>query len=294
LALSDYLWSITFILRYSVLLYDPYLSNKAMCITFRAIYQIFGGATIFWTACVALYVYVSIFQEPQWLKNHTNMWRFFHIWSWGVPTVFFLCTLAIPDSLKYTLIDNQNQYCLNAEPKALYNIIFWITPNFLTYVFTAVVYFIFLRKLQGILLRNRTPIPQKVTLYLLVYLICWIGDMVVRIWHVITGCVPFFLHWIGVLLLPTLMGFFDALVYWFTRSEIRNQIVQNGVFTFVLSVVLSPLTLLFIVPCIFVRNCYRIESEDDSMENLGVISPLLRSSSGNLSQDISKIGIMSK
>jgi len=248
LALGDYLWAINVIVTYILLISENGVTYFT-CILLRGWWQIAAGSTVCWTACIAFYLYLVIFNVGSVFRQSQKIWWIFHIFCWGLPTACYMILLGVQ-----TIVKSKLGLCFPSEPWHFY---LWFGPNTLVFVMTTVIYiviFIKIRNKTTLNINTTHELPRlRVTLYLLVFVICWFLDIIAFLISYGTNCIPFGLTLIYSILLQ-LQGLFDALVYGFSNRELIRQYKDEKIYVIFLHILVSPVVLIpLMIHHIFMR-----------------------------------------
>eukprot|EP01125_Pyxidicula_operculata_P017751 TRINITY_DN6256_c0_g1_i1.p1 TRINITY_DN6256_c0_g1~~TRINITY_DN6256_c0_g1_i1.p1 ORF type:complete len:341 (+),score=13.97 TRINITY_DN6256_c0_g1_i1:31-1053(+) len=284
LAFSDYLGSLSVLVSMAYLLYFKDTTMTA-CVLFRGLFQIFSGSTVVWTAIIAFYVYIVIFNHCTHFRETTPFWVVSHIIGWGFHTIFFVVTLIIPESIKKTDFG----ICFPVEP---WHIALWLAPNMALFAFVLVVYVVMLVKIRRdrvLQIATRSfGVIKRVSLYLLVFLVCWAIEWVAYFIALFLPCIPW---WLTIIygFLPTLQGLLDALVYGLTNTELKQHYKEISKFKLVLLIIQSPFTIWFYDIWLFLSpknrdlngNSHGSMDESDSRSAFSAKTPLIQDQSSN-------------
>eukprot|EP01119_Soliformovum_irregulare_P006151 TRINITY_DN1793_c0_g1_i2.p1 TRINITY_DN1793_c0_g1~~TRINITY_DN1793_c0_g1_i2.p1 ORF type:complete len:247 (+),score=11.48 TRINITY_DN1793_c0_g1_i2:358-1098(+) len=184
-------------------------------------------------------------------------WLIFGGISYGLPLIFSTILLSVG-----AIRDIDQGICYPIEP---YHIILWFSP-LVTAWLSILIFYILIQRLLSQQRRSTMwhaivtkgthsmPVHYRVSLYALVFLICWSFDIFSWIYSrwVATECPNHILTSIyGILL--NLQAFLDSLVYGLTNRQLREKCRESPI-KFVILFIGSPL---FLYPA----ACYRLYSE---------------------------------
>jgi len=237
LALGDFGWSVTVVMN-NILLLKYGSVNDTLCYFFRGAFQFFAGSTVLWTLWIAFYLYVTVFrtksitasEKEKEQKQDTVMMVIFHITAWGEP----LAILVYCYSAKI-FARSGDGIGLCYPNSTLIHFWSWFFPIILSFAVSVIVYTLLVAKLAKItswkfifktFTRHTTTLslPFRVSVYLLIFLVCWSLDLVQ---FVLSYTTPnserdYIILVIYSILLQS-QGAFDCIVYGLSNKELRNQ-----------------------------------------------------------------------
>jgi len=229
LSISDFFTSLFIIISQAYLIGDSesYTSSTPLslhlkfspCILFRALIQFFFLSTFFWTSCISYYLYHQL-SSPE--KENHLMYIFNGI-SWGIPFAIIL-GLGLGG---HFIMDPTTGWC---EVTRTYEFTLWFLPLFICLVLCTI-YYIKLRRLfrskfeYRLQINDRlkqldSTISRRLTLYIIVFIICWLPDVVQHFVSLFTTCSFFPLMILQNILAPS-QGFWNFWVYSFTNKVVR-------------------------------------------------------------------------
>jgi len=241
-----------------------------VCVFLRVVYQFFGGSTIFWTACISIYLYRCVFtvtlskrtsrHERISQKQDKILMVFFHLISWGTPFVF--CVLLIVK--REVVQDKSTGLCF---PKGVAHVYNWFLPLCVGFTCSLIVYLCLMVKLRSSMtwmiilkgFREQTlSLPFRISLYLLVFIVCWALDFTQ--YFVITfnydeeekeHPLPHMPNSIAALVtaayvLKMSQGTLDTLVYGVANKEVRKTYSDKLKLCFVI-LIFAPI---LVIPCL--------------------------------------------
>jgi len=183
-----------------------------LCRVLRAFINFFFVSSFFWTSAIALHIYVSSRQKAQ----IPLYW--FHMVCWGLPGIGTVIVVAAGMITQ----EKDGAWC-SLNP--LGHWLFWYGPLLVSFVWNIVLYILIIRFYRGgqgaerKMMKNK--IKVRVTLYILVFFICWVWDLV--------DFVAYELHhpnfWLDLLtstFMP-LQGFLNFLVYGVSSRMFRHR-----------------------------------------------------------------------
>jgi hypothetical protein len=223
LSLGDFLWAISNLIAIPLLELEKL--NWEACIAARASYQFAAGTTVLWTCCISFFLWRSICcndSKGTWLK-----WSCFQGLSWGLPLTgaILICIFN-----KEVIYRNTNVgLCFLRQT---YQVFAWFLPILVAFCFNTLIYltiFIKIKTSNLYKLRNTAEkLKWRFTAYLLVYLVCWLPN-------VVSGLIDFFLPHCHIFILVVLynfclnsQGFLNCLVYGFTNRKIKEHFWGSG------------------------------------------------------------------
>ncbi|EFA76371.1 cAMP receptor-like protein [Heterostelium album PN500] len=211
LAVSDLLTSIVIIISTSFLLGDlrdyhkqVVIGNVVMspCVALRAAIQFWYMATFFWTTCISFYLYDQLSNPIQ----SSLLTKVFTAISFGIPFLITM-TVTLTNSIR---LDPTTGWC---ELRKLEEILLWFTP-LLICMMICVFYYIRLRRLfrekfqcrlsvNDRLRQIDSTITTRLTLYILVFIIAWLPDIIQHFIGFFSTCSLYPLMVIQNLLVPS-------------------------------------------------------------------------------------------
>ncbi|KAF2078562.1 hypothetical protein CYY_000185 [Polysphondylium violaceum] len=231
LSISDFFTSLFIIISQAYLIGDSesytdstplrYHLNFSPCILFRALIQFFFLSTFFWTTCISYYLYHQLSSPDK--ENH--LMYIFNGISWGIPFAIIL-GLGLGN---HFIMDPTTGWC---EVTKTYEFTLWFLPLFICLVLCTV-YYIKLRRLfrskfeYRLQINDRlkqldSTISRRLTLYIIVFIICWLPDVVQHFISLFSTCSFFPLMILQNILAPS-QGFWNFWVYSFTNKVVRIQ-----------------------------------------------------------------------
>jgi len=214
LSLADFFGSLFIFVSQGLLFGAAFYSisySHGLCIFFRAGINLFFVASFVWTSCIAIHIWVSSHQKAQ------IPIIFFHLFAWGVPAIMTVILVAG----HFVVIENDYKWC---HPTTMAKWFLWEAPLCIAFMCNSVFYFMSIRRFKVDNHINRESsrstrqkklqwkIKKRLTLYLLVFLVCWIWDVVNKILEAIGITPPFWLSILQSTFSP-LQGFLNFLVY---------------------------------------------------------------------------------
>lgn len=165
-----------------------------LCKVFRAAINFFFVSSFFWTAAIALHIWVCARQKAQ-IPIY-----YFHLVCWGVPAI---CT-AILVATGMIVKGEDSGWCSNT---VMGHWLFWYIPLFLSFLWNAIAYTLILLHYRGGASQAdrrgmKKKIQIRVSLYLFVFFICWIWDIINFATQQIHGSSPFWLQLLTSAFLP--------------------------------------------------------------------------------------------
>lgn len=193
--------------------YDGVGYGLDLCKVLRAGVNFFFVSSFFWTAGISLHIWICSRQKAQ------IPIQWFHLVCWGVAGV---CTAILLGAGMITK-DGGNAWCSNT---VLGHWLFWYLPLLLSFLWNAVAYTLILLHYHRGGGPDRTKMKDKiklrVSLYLFVFFICWIWDIVNFSYEQITHkSSPYWLELLTSAFLP-LQGFLNFLVYGLSSRMFRR------------------------------------------------------------------------
>jgi len=214
-----------------------------ICYMQRMFYQFFVIASWMWTLCIALYICYSLVfrKEPE------NVFLASHIFAWSISFILNTFLSTWDGGVPATLFVASSGYCL---PHWNPHVFFWFIPLccifglcFILY-FSALFYFhrfFWPWSILAVCFQRReevaVPIPFRITLYLMVFILVYALDIVAffSVDH------PPLLLSIALNTLFNSQGLWNCLVYGFTTRQVRQYYTwQSGVFYGIFSPVILP------------------------------------------------------
>jgi len=260
LAVGDYGWSLSVAIHIALLFFNLSTSLD-WCVAFRVMFQFCAGTTVFWTACISFFLYFSVLSNDKNRKKSNTgdgkdngakanpyqdtasrtMSLVFHIICWGIPGI----------STGYIFFANEyveDQDLHLCYPVAKWRWFMWFVPNIICFIASVVVYAGLLIKLRETMtwrfifnsLKNQTlALPFRISLFLLVFIVCWVMDIVQFLTSVFFNR-PKFTLLLAYSVLLNLQGLLDCLVYGITNKSLRKLYYGRPLF-FVCILFLSPI-----------------------------------------------------
>ena len=153
LALGDFGWSVSMAISTAILWTDRTLYTETNCIVFRVLFQVFAGSSVFWTTCIAYYLWKALSakqidarrrtvflsgafsQHPSTSSSldSTLMWTVFYLTSWLMPMVLALIPVLVPG----WMTTDQFGICF---PIPMIHFLFWFGPVAFAFFTTLVIY----------------------------------------------------------------------------------------------------------------------------------------------------------
>ncbi|KAN0047305.1 hypothetical protein ACTA71_001687 [Dictyostelium dimigraforme] len=228
LSIADFLTSFFIIISQSYLInnsksystpYSPDLKiHFSPCIILRAIIQFFFLSTFVWTTCISYYLFHQLSSPGE----EKYLLPIFHVVSWGVP---FAISMVI--TMTNSIIVNSESWCEVRKPMELS---LWFLPLFLCLLICSVYYFrlrrLFRSKFEYRLQINDrlkqldATISRRLTLYILVFVICWLPDVIQHFISFFSDCTFFPLLILQNILTPS-QGFWNFWIYSYTNKIAR-------------------------------------------------------------------------
>jgi hypothetical protein len=204
---------------YWLLRNDPIPNLAGLCEFRSGWFQVSTGASVLWTAFIAVYLYVLVFHRARVLLHTGKIWVLFNFVSWGLPLLLFLLSFALKGIKQSPL-----GICTPQEP---YLLALWFAPNCLFFVCTMAVYISIHIRLRCDITYDiqsnsgrEIPFKYRITLYLIVYVLCWVVDISTYVYSK-WNCAPYGMVILAVFLF-LLRGFLDALVYTQTNRKLKS------------------------------------------------------------------------
>jgi len=223
-------------------------------------FQISTGASVLWTACISVYLYLVIFHRTRVLLNTAKIWIVLNFICWGLPILLFLISYSLK-GIKQTPLG----ICTPQEP---YLLALWFAPNCTLFILTLLIYIFIHIRLSGNapndIQANPREIPFKfrITLFFIVYLVCWVVDISTYIYSHWYHCVPFGMITISVFLF-LMRGFMDAAVYTLTTSKLRSHYKGISFYKLVIWVLLAPFIVIPNIVYFLYRKFKQIQCFDE-------------------------------
>ncbi|KAL6059623.1 Slime mold cyclic amp receptor protein [Balamuthia mandrillaris] len=231
------------------------------CLSLRTFIQFFVVSSFFWTACIAFYLFRAIVLDKDlFIKEGGSayagrqrctriMFLAFHTLSWGLPLIFCVTLLA---GDMYS--PSEGGWC---HPLLPYHLIFWELPMLLVFVWNAVLYaviFLFMHRRSRMAGRDHLSIKvqSRLTLFLLVYIVCWAPSLTSTLVVFINkNCALFWLLAAKNFLSPS-QGFLNCLVYGLSNRQVRQ---QYNIWISLLLFVVSPFLVIPVMILSGLRMC---------------------------------------
>jgi len=233
IAFGDHIWSVSVIITYAILLYDPHMFTLPICQACRAVFQIGSASTLMWSLCASIYLFYAVGQEAG-VAISTQVWIIFHLASWGVPSTIFFISLAAG-----AIQPSQLGICFPNYKWRLYS---WFIPNAVIFISIAIFYLLtFLRIRRNpayMAISQRFGLWRRLSFYLLVIFICWFCNFL-AFFIFRENCTPAWVSLAYAMLLQ-LQGFFDAVIYGVSNKEFVQRYSGNAR-GFVVMLLISPL-----------------------------------------------------
>ncbi|EGC29636.1 hypothetical protein DICPUDRAFT_158756 [Dictyostelium purpureum] len=235
LSVADFFTSVFIIISQSYLINNPESYSRddtgsskihfSPCILFRAIIQFFFLSTFFWTTCISYYLYHQLSSPGE----EKYLITIFNIISWGIPL-----TISLVITLTNSIVIDPTGWC---EVKKPMEFSLWFLPLFLCLVVCSI-YYIRLRKLfrskfeYRLQINDRlkqldSTISRRLTLYIIVFIICWLPDVIQHFISFFSTCTFFPLLILQNILTPS-QGFWNFWVYSFTNKVVGIQKNTQG------------------------------------------------------------------
>lgn len=154
--------------------------------------------------------------------------------SWMMSILFHICSLGIPilsgvitASSKVVEQDGDSHLCL---PKGIWHLFLWFLPISIAFLWNLIFYGLVFFRIYRIHkffpksdISQLASVSMKFSFYLLVFLICWLPDL---LYYILVSIFPHCRIFIASVVfnsLLSLLGFLDALVYGFTNRRLRDR-----------------------------------------------------------------------
>jgi len=148
------------------------------CVIYRCFVQFFFISSFLWTCCIAHHLY----KETLMLSKITNPpLKIYHAISWGISLIIIIVLVGANK-----IVPSAQSWC---HLDTLFEILFWIVPITLAIAWNAIFYGLIIRRIfwvfqsrmvgsvdNGSLIKSEAI--KKLSLLLLVFIICWLPDMV--------------------------------------------------------------------------------------------------------------------
>jgi len=191
-----------------------------LCTAIRAGLQFFLVSSFFWTSCIAIHMYRAINQKPQYKYLYIG----FHVVSWGVPFA-----LAVAEAFFDIIVRAHDAPWCNLKGEYEWGL--WLGPMILSLLLNFV---LFLMVLYSIRRKQSTSIQKRVeavaikrlSLYLLVFVLCWIWNVIDRIiTEIKPGCevLPI---WVLQDFFSPLQGFLNFIVYGLSGTMVKRTFIS--------------------------------------------------------------------
>jgi hypothetical protein len=212
LSVADFGGSLSICISQLLLIADPDGYSLLLCKVFRACINFFFVSSFCWTSAISLHIFVSskqIAQIPQ-------IW--FHVACWGIPSI----TTTVLVTGNMFALEEQSGWC-HLQPFAMWAL--WFAPLIVSFLFNAVLYLLIIIRyynppnsssLSYLNERQRKvqqKIKKRITLYLFVFFLCWIWDLINNIISFIHPHMGIYWLWVLQSLFFPLQGFLNFLVY---------------------------------------------------------------------------------
>jgi len=276
LAIGDFGWGFSVVINNILLMMYGKLDD-AVCFMFRGVFQFFAGSTVMWTLWISIFLYRSVFRKPSLTindkireRNHeTALMVFFHVVGWGEPLA--VCIYCYAAGIFAQATDGIGLCYPDSNAVHFW---FWFFPIIVCFFFSLLVYVLLIVRLAKItswrfifktftLKTTTISLPFRVSVYLLIFLLCWSLDIVqfilgkfktqeVMLNFVILVTYSFLLQAQGAL---------DCVVYGISNKEFRKQYTiymtkwgKNGTVYMIIFVLISPLLVLPALAFLFFRH----------------------------------------
>eukprot|EP01012_Entosiphon_sulcatum_P044321 TRINITY_DN58948_c0_g1_i1.p1 TRINITY_DN58948_c0_g1~~TRINITY_DN58948_c0_g1_i1.p1 ORF type:complete len:310 (-),score=25.44 TRINITY_DN58948_c0_g1_i1:181-1110(-) len=118
-----------------------------------------AAASFFWTACISVYVFVTISRAPEpsprWLPV------IFHVVSWGYPTIYIACLIIFNlDAVARTTKDSDQPWCFVKSDAVAERILGYIAPLVGCWLVTAIMYVVSTVKISE--MQTKVHFPDSV------------------------------------------------------------------------------------------------------------------------------------
>lgn len=292
LALGDFGWSTSVVVNNILLLKYGRLSDP-VCFAFRGLFQFFAGSTVFWTLWIGVYLYMTVFHgkkdttvnslEKDKNRKETAMMLGFHVIAWGEPLgVIVYCYGA----KIFAQANNGIGLCYpNSNVIHFWS---WFFPIIVCFAISLAVYVLLVFRLTNItswkfifktFTRHTTTLslPFRVSVYLLIFLLCWSLDIVQFILSKMKSidAETDFIILVVYSALLQLQGAFDCIVYGLSNKELRNQhslfIEEWGKWGPVIMTVFVLMCPILVIPTFF-HKMYHIWTAPPEPEFAGLLS----------------------
>lgn len=263
LAISDLFASATMVISGSWIL-DQNSYPFTACIALRSIIEFFIVASFLWTSCISLYLYTSIVRNKDMFITEKKAGSPYqsletkiimlvsHILCWGVPLAFCIFLIVTGKYQK-----TSTGWCHPEEPTQF---LVWELPMIMAFFWNLILYCLIVFSLRrqrndtrlGVKGKLARAIQKRLALFLVVYVVCWLPDLVSHVeGYFNPHCWLFFLGVFQNALAPA-QGFLNCFVYGLSNPTIRSAYKW---WQLVLQIVISPL-LVVPVGCLFILELF--------------------------------------
>eukprot|EP01119_Soliformovum_irregulare_P026148 TRINITY_DN9894_c0_g1_i1.p1 TRINITY_DN9894_c0_g1~~TRINITY_DN9894_c0_g1_i1.p1 ORF type:complete len:333 (-),score=37.02 TRINITY_DN9894_c0_g1_i1:213-1184(-) len=252
IALGDYVASVGVIIPNVFALYFPDAFTYSWCVGLRFLWQLAMSSTVFWTTCTTWFIYRSlsvIRYRPRWLT-----WIGMALLCWGLPVL--VCILL--GALNAMDVAPLSGLCFPREP---YHLILWFSPIIASYLATLLFYIL----IHKVMWQKKAPlslsmqVTYRVSLYALIFLLCWALDIGAYLYYYFNPCHVFALDVILYNLI-NLQGAFDAIVFGATNKQLKKDAMESPLFT-IIQFLFSPI-LVFPAFVFFCKRTLLVPKQD--------------------------------
>eukprot|EP01113_Clastostelium_recurvatum_P018287 TRINITY_DN2155_c0_g1_i1.p1 TRINITY_DN2155_c0_g1~~TRINITY_DN2155_c0_g1_i1.p1 ORF type:complete len:319 (-),score=46.23 TRINITY_DN2155_c0_g1_i1:87-1043(-) len=254
LSLSDFGGSIFIAVSQGLLFAPGSISyGRGLCVFLRAGINLFFLSSFIWTTCISLHIWICAHQRSQ-IPVY-----YFHIVAWGVPAIMTIILIAG----QFIVVEPETHWC---HPNSVGSWAFWVGPLLVAFMFNAIFYALSLTRysrsfrarqsnaaLESPLLQSQSLVKNKnspetllrktvirLTLYLGVFFLCWVWDVVAKSMETAGSSPPYWLELAKSVFSP-LQGFLNFLVYGTTtrkfwrrpttkQRQTRTRVAPSGLF----------------------------------------------------------------
>ncbi|GAM20301.1 hypothetical protein SAMD00019534_034760, partial [Acytostelium subglobosum LB1] len=222
LSVADFIACSALVLtQISMLFNAPFANTLNYCIAARSVIHFGFLSSFLWTNCIAYYLLREVFE---WNSCHVPS-AVYHVFSWGLA-LLGVSSFFFGDNV----ITQDENGCSRCSINAQYQLYLWVIPLIVSFVWNLLCYILIYRKFSRILtfgafghsskpLKNH--VAKKLTLYLGVFLLCWIWDVINHTVFLFRGVCPPFWLWILQDVMSPSQGFFNFLVYAFANIKVN-------------------------------------------------------------------------
>jgi len=205
LAIADFGATLLILISNIIVEANKELYTLDICISFRAVMQLFWLSSFFSSTMIAVHLYRAVHQKREGKVLYISL----YVLSWCLPAVLVGILLFTNQFGRVAKV----YWCHINKP--LFQWLFWYFPMILSVLVNSVLYLFIWRSFNQLHTRKHleSHIQRQLTLYLLAFIMCWIWNVIENIRSYFQPDCPAYWLWILQDFFSPLQGFLNFLVY---------------------------------------------------------------------------------